>query len=502
MPCVTIKRPGIFALLLASGWTAAAARAEEPSDLAQKPQERSAFARRLFEITDIILDHHLDPPTRQEMILCGAKSALASAGESPPAELGRRVSEIRTADELAAWLEDVWPEAAATPESIAKWQKAFVDGLMKPVTGHVDFLSAEDARVSSQIRGNRYIGIGVSLMMDSAVRLPRIHEVHAGGPADAAGLKAGDLIEQVEDTPLTRKDRIEDVIAITRGDEGTTFTMRVRSKDAKESRTVSLTRLPVLIPSISGVKGSPVADESMGIDPELPIGYLRLGRISGSTVHELRTWETRLRAAGAKAIILDLRCGGDDPHLAALLADSLLAEATIGKLYTREGVRKFQSDPDALFNEWPMAVLIDGRTSAGAEWVAAALQDAKRALIVGKPSRGDLLTTSQIALPESDGFLLLTTGRLERARGDDKDQARLQLLDRETPHPRRRPAAGAVRQPESRAAASVVPDIEAVFFIRTDTQVQLEPTVGTMDAPQTAAAELQKQLQSAEEAPQ
>ena len=67
-----------------------------------------------------------------------------------------------------------------------------------------------------------------------------------------------------------------------------------------------------------------------------------------------------------------------------------------------------------MFRDWPLAVLVDKYTRGGAEWVAAALQDAQRATIVGIPTYADNSVPTSVPIPDSDEVLVLATGRWER----------------------------------------------------------------------------------------
>ena len=73
-------------------------------------------------------------------------------------------------------------------------------------------------------------------------------------------------------------------------------------------------------------------------------------------------------------------------HTALLVADSLLDHGTIGRVRTSHGETTYQADADAIFRGWPMAVLVDGTTSGASEWLAAAIQDNNRAIVVGAPT--------------------------------------------------------------------------------------------------------------------
>jgi carboxyl-terminal processing protease len=113
---------------------------------------------------------------------------------------------------------------------------------------------------------------------------------------------------------------------------------------------------------------------------------------------------------------------GNLVHPAVLLADCLLERGPIGRVRTVHGEMTYQADPDALFRGWPIIVLVDFNTSGTAEWVAAALQDNRRAIVVGTPTMssrtipGNAVVTSTV--PVGDGWSVnLVTGGLERGDG-------------------------------------------------------------------------------------
>lgn len=84
-----------------------------PSSTASKVP--ADLATRIGRITDTVLANHIDPPTRQQMILGGLKALYRTSGVPVPTGLSRRVSELTTSEQLAAVLVNVWPKATAKP---------------------------------------------------------------------------------------------------------------------------------------------------------------------------------------------------------------------------------------------------------------------------------------------------------------------------------------------------------------------------------------------------
>ncbi len=393
------------------------------------PKHVDELAKRIFAITEVVLDHHIQPPTRQEMILVGLQSACAVKKVSVP-DLGRRVSDVRTLDELSNLLRDVWPKIAIHDDqaSNAQVEEALYEGMLRAVPGKPDILPAKEARVRAQIQANRYVGIGIALTIDEEkTHLPQIKHAMPGGPAALGGVKDGDLIERINNKPIASDTKLTEVVDRLRGPEGSELTIRVRHPGAKESRTLPLVRLPVMFKSVKNTLMGDGDDRVILASQKPPIAYLKIESITASTARELADWEPRLREAGVKGLILDLRGVGagegfDGYHSAVLLADSLLDGKPIGKLRTREGVRAFTADRECLFRDLPLAILIHKHTDGPAAWVAAALQDAdppganrRRAVIVGTPGGGDNFVRSAVSLPDGDQ-LVLPTGLWERPR--------------------------------------------------------------------------------------
>jgi C-terminal processing protease CtpA/Prc len=422
-------------LLLAIPASLQSAEQTADPDASLSPAE---FVKYVFAITDVVLDHHVDPPTRQEMILAGLKVALAEAKVPPMPDLGRRVSDVKTTEDLRVLLDDVWPVKKQSHDPHAKtvpsaFESQFIHGLLNSVPGDPYRLPTKDAHAQAQLQDNRYVGLGIGVGLDDKVKLARIQSVIPGGTAEAGGIQAGDLIEAIDQVDVAPGTPLRKIIERIRGPEGTTVTLRLREEKSTTARTGTFTRLPVMIKSVEEVSIPPELTPSASIH----IVHLSIRSITASTAQELRSWEAWLRHAGAQAVILDLRNvagnGAETDHAALLLADSLVDGALLGKVRTRESTREFRADRDCLFRDWPLAVLVNEGTGGPAEWIAAALQDAhregSRAIVVGRPSRGDNFVKRAVPLPGRDESIVLATGVWERP-----DAERQSRDIREPPH--------------------------------------------------------------------
>jgi carboxyl-terminal processing protease len=400
------------------------------------------LAARIWEITDAILDHHVDPSTRSQMILDGLVQMYGAAGVVPPDALARRVSAIASPAQLASLLDEVWPLVPAVilpkPGQELGSENPLIRSLLEHVPGGASMLSAKELKVEEQFAGNRYVGLHIALGMDKETKRPSIAQVIEGGPADRAGLKQGDLIEDIDGASTAGLD-VKEMIDRLRGPEGSTVTIRVRTPPSPESRVLTITRGVLPHTTVKGYRNATDSSVDLLIPGPERVGYVQFEEILGSTPNELRVLARRLEEEGARAMILDLRPtsrGRVDFHSTVLLADCLLEEGTIGRVRHADRVETFSAEPDALFRDWPLFVLVDNLTPATAQWLAAALRDNHRAMVVGAPQanfapgppgrrpmprvmpgRGDSAVRSAVPLGDGSWSIEMTTGRLERGDG-------------------------------------------------------------------------------------
>lgn len=233
-----------------------------------------------------------------------------------------------------------------------------------------------------------------------------IGEVIPGGPAERAGLKPGDVLLAIDGQAIA--DQPQDVIRTRlHGPAGSTLALRVRF-DQGDTRTIHLQREALDLPLVEG------RWLNQGI------AYVRLRALSRTTLEEFN--ETFLglirRLRAPRGLVLDLRHNrGGALDSAVQLADMFLAEGTILTLRGRaeSDSTHYVARPrsEILEQGLPLALLINGETAAGAESIAAALQDHHRAVILGQRSRGAGRLYAVYQLPGGRG-LKLASGHLYR----------------------------------------------------------------------------------------
>src|SRR5262245_98279 len=347
------------------------------------------------------------------MLLAGFKALLAEGKAAEPAGLDRQVAGVRSAEQLADLLGKLWPAASAT----ASLEKALLEGMFVRVPGRPTLVSPpppSEARIAGQISGNRYVGIGIQLAQDAKENLPRIVTPIRGGPAHRGGMRAGDRIVQVDGKDLAGVG-LQKAIEWLRGEEGTSLTVVVRQPGGAP-RTLKLTRTVVPFDDVYGFRragdGWTFRVEADG--KTSPVGYLAVRSLRSSTLHELRRLEPKLRAEGARALVLDFRAaaGGSLSHV-ALVADGLLDGGLLWRTRDAHGeTQEFTADRDCLFRDWPVVALVDGTNDRGLSALMAALQDNGRAVLVGETTKADGYGLAAVPLPDGQGLLTVRSFRI------------------------------------------------------------------------------------------
>ncbi len=407
-----MTRQRLFLLGLGVALAAAgSARADTPSAPA------ADAAHTAWAVTELVLDKHIDPPSRQEMLLFGVRALFAAPETTRPADLSRRVSRVTTEAEFAALVKDLWPQAAAGKKvDVKALEERMVRGVLWPAPGKARLYPPQEYRVQEQITNNRYEGTGIQVKVHSTEKLVQVVSAFPNGPARRAGMKADDLFEEV-DGVSTHGKSLPEVVQMLRGRVGEPLTVVVRQAGSTEKRTLKMVREVVPFETVVGYRRT--GETSWDYRPSAgdPIAFVRIRNVTSSAVSELRKIEQRVKEAGCKALVLDLRFSiSGDVQKAGLLADALLDGGLMYRLHDTKGVKDVRADRDCLFRGWPIVVLINDQTGGTcADVVAAALKDTKRATLVGERTGGDGYVKTFHEAPGGLGMLWLATASVSRA---------------------------------------------------------------------------------------
>jgi carboxyl-terminal processing protease len=243
-------------------------------------------------------------------------------------------------------------------------------------TGHSVFLTPDEVKAENDSLNGHVSGIGV--VVDNRQVPPTIVSVVPGSPAEAAGLKPGDVIVGVNGKS-TDSMNPSDIVQLIRGDAGTTVTLSILHKGANEPTDVSIQRADVAVPA-----------SSWAMIPGTDTAVLQVLQFSsGSGDAATKNLQAALDA-GAKQIVLDLRGNpGGYVNEAVQVASQFLDKGTVYEEKDRDGnVKPIEAQGGGIATQIPLVVLVDHGSASSAEIVAGALQGNDRAKIVGETTFG------------------------------------------------------------------------------------------------------------------
>jgi len=390
-------------------WPAAMAAGDASDGTAGGPASASS---RLLTMTDVVLERHIDPPARQEMVLAAVKALYFADNRVAPHELGRRVSAMAGRDELAGVLD----EAFADFRDLDDAEGVATRAILAAIPGGAYLVDAKGDVVQEQLRANRYVGTGIALGTHGEPRQPVINKVIYNGPAWHAGINKGDVILEIDGIP-TAGTEMNEILKLLRGEEGSDVTVLVRNMDSEESRTITMTRGRVFIPTVLGSHERTEGGWEYVLESATDVAVLRITNFGPSTLHELRQVEMQLRDSHLRGIILDLREGGGLLHDVEMVADALIDGGVVGHVRLLDDYRTVEAGPGAMFPDLRMAVLMMKGSNADRVFLAAALQDQDRALVVGEMSADVPYVRAPVPLPGRDQNLIMATGMMYRGDG-------------------------------------------------------------------------------------
>ena len=279
-----------------------------------------------------------------------------------------------------------------------------IDGMLASLDPHSAYLDGADLqRLETLIDGN-YSGLGLSVVMEEGA--VKVVSPFRGSPAEKAGIKAGDFITHLNGKLIYGGD-LDDAVSQMRGPAGTSINLTIFRPGSEEPIETTVTRGVIELEPVTHT----VADGGIGI-----ITVNEFSRDVGADVYA--AWGEIQKEVGGKVngLILDLRSNpGGSLDEAVALSDLFLDE---GRIVSQRGRARGESityNSETMFRgqiapNVPLIVLIDAGSASASEIVAGALQDHRRALIMGERSFGKGSVQSLVPLGP-DAALKLTTAR-------------------------------------------------------------------------------------------
>jgi carboxyl-terminal processing protease len=331
--------------------------------------------------------------------LAGAVSLVGTGVAADRVLLGATAPATDVEDAELALIREAWDEihdkyVRAGDLDDRKLAYGAIGGMADAVgdTGHTSFETPEERAAGTAALADDYVGIGIAI--EPGEQGPVVRGVFRDSPAEAADVRKGDRLTMVDGQTTGGLD-LSDVVALVRGEEGTTVAITIERDGAQDPIDLTLTRERIDTPVVSW---API--------PGTELAMVRLDRFATGATDELREALMAIEKTEATGIVLDLRGNGGGYVNEAVNATSLFLSDGVVHL-SRDAKGSETPTPvqgGAVSTSIPIAVLVDGETASSAEILTGALQDQDRATVVGQRTFGTGTVLSEV--PLSDGSAL------------------------------------------------------------------------------------------------
>ncbi len=287
------------------------------------------------------------------------------------------------------------------PVSDNKLLEDAMRGMLSGLDPHSAYLGSEEYKELQEGTTGQFGGLGIEVSMENG--FVKVVSPIDDTPAQRAGIKAGDLIVRLDDKPVKGMS-LADAVKIMRGEPGSEIVLTIVREGEEAPLKFTLTRDIIKVKSVKNRL------------LEKDYGYLRISSFQSGTGQSLVDAVAELKKENEgplKGVVLDLRNNpGGVLNAAVEVSDAFIESGLI--VYTEGRIKnsemRFNATPDDIINGAPIVVLINGGSASASEIVAGALQDQKRAVIMGEKSFGK--GSVQTILPASNGAAIkLTTAR-------------------------------------------------------------------------------------------
>ncbi|MDR9499982.1 MAG: S41 family peptidase [Hydrogenovibrio sp.] len=307
-------------------------------------------------------------------------------------------------EELRAFVEvfDRVSNAYVDPVENEELLEGAISGMLSNLDPHSSYLPAKEYKKMQEHTKGEFGGLGMEVGMEDG--FVRVIAPIDDTPAQKAGVKAGDLIVSLDGEPVKGK-TLSEAVKVMRGKPGTTITMSILRDGEDKPIELELTRAVIQVKSVK----EKLLEDGMGY-VRISQFQLRTGEDLGESIRTLK----KANGGELNGLILDLRNNPGGVLRAAVDVSDAFLKGEKRIVYTKGRVENAQMSFDSangdILNGKPMVVLINEGSASASEIVSGALQDHKRAMIVGRETFGKGSVQTLIPL-NNGGAIKVTTAR-------------------------------------------------------------------------------------------
>ncbi|WP_371296069.1 S41 family peptidase [Bacteroides sp.] len=280
-----------------------------------------------------------------------------------------------------------------------------IDYMLSSLDPYTEYYPEDDQAELQQMLNASFGGIGSLITYNQKLKRSMIAEPFEGTPAAKIGLKAGDILMEIDGKDLAGKNN-QEVSQMLRGAVGTSFKLKVERPDEKGG-----TR-PLEFNIVRQTIQTPMIPYDTIFDKN--VGYINLSTFSGTPSKDFKKTFLRLKKEGITSLVIDLRGnGGGRLEEAVEIANFFLPRGKVivtTKGKTKQASNTYKTLREPLDLDIPITVLVNGGTASASEILSGAFQDFDRAVIVGSRTFGKGLVQTTRPLPYG-GVMKLTTSK-------------------------------------------------------------------------------------------
>ena len=280
-----------------------------------------------------------------------------------------------------------------------------IDYMLSSLDPYMEYYPEDDQAELQQMLNASFGGIGSLITYNQKLKRSMIAEPFEGTPAAKVGLKAGDILMEIDGKDLAGKNN-QEVSQMLRGAVGTSFKLKVERPDEKGG-----TR-PLEFDIVRQTIQTPMIPYDTIFNKN--VGYINLSTLSGTPSKDFKKTFLKLKKEGITSLVIDLRGnGGGRLEEAVEIANFFLPRGKVivtTKGKTKQASNTYKTLREPLDLDIPITVLVNGATASASEILSGAFQDFDRAVIVGSRTFGKGLVQTTRPLPYG-GVMKLTTSK-------------------------------------------------------------------------------------------
>ncbi|WP_068620146.1 S41 family peptidase [Paenibacillus tuaregi] len=337
-------------------------------------------------MTKISIRNAIITSTLAVSLLLTPSAAMAADSQQTTGEQTSQTSDLQLIQEVLDYINQ-YNVSGVTKEQLIR---GAIEGMVYELDDpYSEYFTAEDLKQFQDSINQDYVGIGVTLYVENNKLM--VDSVIPGSPAETSGIKAGDIITRINGQPVKGSDSAADLA----GDANSKVTVTVQR--AGKSLTFTITRAEVYIPSVEASISSS------------KIGYIKLSSFSETADEEFSAAMSKLKGAGMKSLVLDLRNdGGGYIETATNIAKQLMDKGILMYTQDQSGQLVPQTVTGGEKIGVPIIVLTNENSASASEILTGALHDNRLATTVGTTTFGKARIQNVIPLSNGDALKLTT----------------------------------------------------------------------------------------------